>query len=239
LRKIVFLITLIFILSGCSGNDLKVNSDLKSGNLTLQSFFIEKADVEIVSLNDKQSFLASVKFEFPSNYLISIRSKSGIEAARILITKDTILVNDRLNQILYMAKPDYLLKKYGVDFNLFPILFGDIVNYSSEPSEESLCEKGLRSLSTGVKGRKVDYLIDCDKKKVISAGIYRSSDMQGIVFNYKSFIRGDYCLHAGEITAVDTERAITMRIKIKRIDYQYKGKVEFIPGTGFERRDLL
>ena len=47
--------------------------------------------------------MATIKYELPDKYLISIRSKAGIEAARIFITKDTVLINDRIksNSILW------------------------------------------------------------------------------------------------------------------------------------------
>ena len=69
-----------------------------------------------------------LKFEYPDKYLISIKSRTGIEGARIYISEDTILFNDRINKKMYYGSSLYLKRKYGLTTNFLPLIFGDIVS---------------------------------------------------------------------------------------------------------------
>ena len=80
----------------------------KNQNITNNGFFIQKAEIEIVTGEGKEKYLASIKFEKPDKYLISVKSRTGIEGARIYISNDSILVNDRINKKLYSGNTFYL-----------------------------------------------------------------------------------------------------------------------------------
>jgi hypothetical protein len=74
--------------------------DIRNNNITEENFFIEKADIDLTINNSTNRYLFSVKYEKPDKFLLSIKSRTGIEGARILITKDTLLVNDRIRKRL-------------------------------------------------------------------------------------------------------------------------------------------
>jgi hypothetical protein len=90
-----------------------ITESVSQQNITNSGFFIEKAEIEINNDKGKEKFIANIKFELPDKYLISLKSRSGIEGARIYLSKDTILVNDRINQIEYYGTSFYIRKKYG------------------------------------------------------------------------------------------------------------------------------
>ena len=54
-------------------------------NISSAGFFIQKAEVEYNNQYGSQKFLASIKFEYPDKYLISLKSRTGIEGVRIFI----------------------------------------------------------------------------------------------------------------------------------------------------------
>ena len=59
-------------------------------NLTVRSFFIERAEFKIISNDGEKSGIGTIKFLMPDRFLISIKSKTGIEVARIFLTGDSI-----------------------------------------------------------------------------------------------------------------------------------------------------
>ena len=67
-------------------------------NLSKENFYIQKADIKVTQDNISVRFIASIKFRKPDSLLISVKSRTGIEAGRAFITKDTILINDRIKQ---------------------------------------------------------------------------------------------------------------------------------------------
>ena len=95
------------ILSGCSSmkktiinvpvksesNNLELTERTLNRNLTGIDFNIVKAEVEVMNNGESQKLVASVKYRKPGNYLVTIRNRTGIEAARVYITHDTVLIN--------------------------------------------------------------------------------------------------------------------------------------------------
>ena len=117
--KIILLISLLA--SACSvsrrnvvvyeesvGDKLSLFDRTREKNITETDFNIRKAEIEIKNNDQKQKLLANLKYKNPGTYLLSIRGKTGIEAARVYITKDTILINDRINKRLFYGSTRYL-----------------------------------------------------------------------------------------------------------------------------------
>ena len=59
--------------------------------------------------------------------MITVRSRTGIEAGRAFITSDTLIIKDRFNKKLLVGKPETLAKKYGIDPSFLFTILGDIV----------------------------------------------------------------------------------------------------------------
>ena len=111
---------------------------IENQNLTKRNFFIQKAEIEILSEEENQKLIASIKFIYPDQYLISLKSKTGIEAARIFITDDTVLINDRINRKLYFGKPAQLKNKYGISPAVLPVVLGDFIKGNSKLDEQNI-----------------------------------------------------------------------------------------------------
>ncbi len=212
---------------------------LSESNLTRKNFFIERADVDFVSEGNSQSFFVSVKYEVEGKYLISIRSKTGIEAARIYLTKDTVLANDRMNQIFYYGEINSLSRKYGIDYFMIPVLFGDLNIGNSAESIESECVANLKTYIVNIGGRKLNYLVNCRNNKLIETNILKETGLSVLKVSYSSFVRSDYGIFPSSIVVDYKEGAAKVEIKIKKINFNYAGKIEFIPGARYERRELL
>ncbi|MBE0654758.1 MAG: DUF4292 domain-containing protein, partial [Bacteroidales bacterium] len=116
MQKTVVILVVLLLVTNCSVSKFKAKErsgtyDYEAGslevnkledyNLTNLSFYIQKADIEVISRGGKESLLASVKYRFPDSYLISLRTRTGIEAARVLIRSDSVFINDRINRAMY------------------------------------------------------------------------------------------------------------------------------------------
>jgi len=252
LRKLINILGLSIILTGCSIakrgvdnsaviTDVSDNRDIitiiENQNLTSNSFFIQKADVEIVKDGESESFIASIKYNAGGSYLISLRGKSGIEAARIYITKDTILINDRINRQLLFGEPVYLERKFGLPIDVLPLIFGDLSSYSNETDDIQFCVDGTMKLERNVKGIIMKYIVDCKKKKIVSAVRVDSfnTELARLRFDkFTDYVRGFFPTGI-RINYIDSE----IFIKIVKFEAPWDGDIEFVPGNKYEEIELL
>jgi hypothetical protein len=253
LRKIVILIILFVFCSGCSLlknrtiRDNLQNSEgiincqyfkIRSQNISLNSFFIEKADVFFKSQDNSQHLLASIKFKVPDKYLISLRSKTGIEAGRIYITRDSIFINDRINKKFYYGSSLFLTKKYGISGSWMPIVMGDLISPALRDTSDSKCIKGTRIIETSVKGYKLKYLADCTLFKVISTEIEGTVEKESVNLFFDKFKAINFRLYPKRIKIEDNKRNFFVTLSIVRILTDWKGEIDFIPGNRYERIPL-
>jgi hypothetical protein len=211
--------------------------NLEVQNLTAGNFFITKAEIEFISNGENQKFLASIKFIVPDKYLISLKSKTGIEAARIYITSDTILVNDRINRSLYYGDPERLSEKFGLSEDILPLLFGDYIKGNLKSDSEVKCSDGKAELSSSIGGVLINYIIDCKKMKTLSAIQETSFNMNSAELEYGTFIRAGAGLVPSETKLNYKESRIS--IKIVKIETPWDGIIEFIPGNRYDLIELL
>jgi len=208
-------------------------------NLTGSSFFIQKAEVEYFNGEQKQKFLAVIKFEKPDRYLISLKSKAGIEGARIFINGDSIIVYDRINKIAYIGKSLYLRKKFGFDQSFLPLLFGDFVNNDSRYLSKEQCTKGNLDLVRSLHGLKVHYSIDCGKRKVSGADLSDNYGKRKILFEYGKIKSTGACYIPRDIKINYTDSNLRLNIKIVKVESPWNGNVKYLPAKGYEFKELL
>lgn len=249
MQKINFILLLLIISSGCSvlrngGSRNYINSDnviderieesIRIQNLSSKGFYIQKAEIEYLNRDGSQKLLANIKFESPDKYLISLKSKAGIEAARIFITKDTVLINDRINKKLYYSEPDYLKRKYGIAGATFPLVFGDYIGDKIIDGNEVKCFDGKIAIINILKGVKINYVIDCRKGKIVSSIIENSLNKGNIEIKYSHFFKVGNILIPEDIDIIDLHREISVKVKIDKIEVPWKGNIEFVPGNNYE-----
>ena len=163
-------------------------SNVRDQNITKENFNISKAEIEIVSDNDRKTILASVKYSKPDKYLISIKSKTGIEVARIYITSDTVLINDRFNRILYYGSTDILYKRYGITKDLISLLFGDYNDLKCVSNDRSVCRNGRLEIVCTDKNTEINYEIDCDRNKVMVTILTSQIGRNELKLSFNDFI---------------------------------------------------
>ena len=254
MRKIIFIVILVILTAGCSvsrkqgknkishGNSLNVNGliqSIESQNLTSKSFFIQKAEFRITTEQGENSGLGTIKFLMPDKFLIEIKSKAGIEIARIFLSGDSILVNDRFNKKLYYSSASFLKNKYGLTTSLLPVALGDFVNENALDSSMINCRDGKVSIEGTVKSVKINYLIDCALGKSILTIPEDKINESVLQITYSDFFRANEINTPGKIEISETKSKTTIEIVIRKILSPWEGTIEFVPGKQYQKIPLL
>jgi hypothetical protein len=218
---------------------LSIAESVKFQNLTDTSFFIQKAEIEVINQDGKEKFIGTIKYEKPDKYLISIKSRTGIEGARIFISKDSILINDRINKKIYFANSFYLKRKYGLPLSCFPLIFGDIVLEKNCDTGQIRCSEDKMNIDCLVNGLRLRYDIDCKKRKVILVNQMNNFVQDGIKIRYESFFKLGNMFFPGIVELEDTQYNTTIKIKFSKIEFPWNGNVKFVPGKGYELIEIV
>lgn len=251
MQKIIGIILLEVILVSCSvprkafteeRNESFNGSFMESierQNVTATGFFIQKAEIEIKSTEIRERFIANLKFSKPDKYLISLRSRTGIEGARVYISGDSILVNDRINKKLYSGNSLYLSRKFGLSQSILPLLFGDLINDKKNEGSQIVCKGNIQNLESRIKGMDLNYIIDCNKRKVLSVKQGRSIEGHEVDFVYSKFFRIGNIFVPKIIELTDIQNNTKIKIKILKLEKPWEGNILFVPGKGYELIELL
>jgi hypothetical protein len=250
LRKVALILIVInFFYSGCSSlrkaenvitqvkgkeTDKDLFASVRNKNIGNNNFYIRKAEIFYSENDISKRILASIKYKKPDSLLISFRNLTGFEIARIFVTYDTVLINDRVNKRIIYGDPDNLKKKYGVEADILMIILGDYIDKVTVDSIYDECINGILTKESIVKGRRIVYSIDCSREKAVSTEFTGDNANQRIVIFYRNFIQEKNVNVPGRIVIQDDEQKVQIRIDIKGVDSPWEGKAEFIPGNRYD-----
>lgn len=203
-------------------------------NYTARHFFIRRAEISVGGNNESHKLIASVRFAKPDSFLISIRILSGLEAARILLTGDTVLVNDRINRTLYFGSNRNVKKKYGFDPILFPLLFGDIITGNASMPAVANCNEGTATLREKRTDCIVNYFIDCKTGKCNNITIENEFMKEYISIAFGNFDKEEKMTLPKQIKIANLANFAAVEIAIKNIEFDTTSKIEFIPGRNYD-----
>jgi hypothetical protein len=246
LNYIILIIALLF--AGCATSRKKqaVNTSTAPGavdarsiesvllnNLSNRDFFIQKADINIIQNNVSVRFSASIKFRMPDTLLITVKSKSGIEAGRALITQDTIQIIDRINKQYFIGSPEAIGQKYGIEPSLLFVLFGDVILSENDRKAVMNCTKGFYKSEFGINGKTISYTIDCIRQKAAQA--YFEGDLKSgnITMLFSDIVREGKLIFPRKIKMQDDLNSLEVNLEIKKIESPWNGKLSFNKGSGY------
>jgi len=200
---------------------------IKENNISGNSFIIQKAKIEIQGRGSKDGFLASIKFKNNDSILISVRSMTGIELVRIFIEKDSVFVNERLNNLNFCGTIHEFVRKYGVSKNLIYIMLGDLIYSDSEGKNLINEEEKSKFLKTVVDNRKVEYEVDFIRGKVLNTKVFDIEGAKDITLKYNDFKSTGNCKFAQRIDITGYHDYSKITIDIKRIETPFYGEIRF------------
>lgn len=253
MQKIDIILVIILLNTGCSVlnnaekhkvsniqqiSEFEISNSIKKFNITERNFYINKAEIKIEGFEKKEKIFGSIKFISPEKYLFSFKALTGIELARILLSSDTLLIIDRLNKKFYFGSSQYLRQFLGITPDFLPLIFGDIIGENVSDSILYRCNEEEINIERYKKGIKVNYTFSCKKEKSKLAVIINSLDQREIQITYKKYLEEKDFIIPREINITDLQRKIFINIRIIRFETPWEGKIELLPGNGYEKLPL-
>jgi len=215
----------------------RIINEVRKNNLIEESFFIEKGDFSMTNNNETSRFIFTEKFEKPDKFLLSIRNGTGIEGARVYITKDTVLINDRIQKKLLYGKPEDLEKIMGLPYFIINIAFGDLLMNEDSGKYESERIKNQVILIQKYNGRVLEFVLDPNVGKVKSIVCSSRMQKEAIILKFSKFRINEKHI-PGVIEMRDNDRNVSVKIRLERVQVPWNGKIEFIPGNGYTKEKI-
>lgn len=248
MQKIVSISILLFLLSGCTvfrsgkksmpeatDENIFSTAEILNNNITAGDFNIQKAEIQYIDSSGSEiKFIANLKYKHGGLYLASIRTRSGIEAARVFITKDTLLLNDRINKRLYCGSSEYIERKYGITADALPLIIGDLIYNKKEEAMVS-CTEGQNKIIEKLGDSRITYTVDCKKKKAQEVAISREQIEKQIIIRYENFNLYEGRIYPRNIEIEESTRKSMIKIEIFRIEFNNPEELKFIPGNNYEK----
>jgi outer membrane biogenesis lipoprotein LolB len=222
--------------TGLSGTEIIKRVAAK--NLTTTGFFIQKGKITTSGETGRISLYFTMKYSSDGKYLISLRSKSGIEAFRIYLSRDTILVNDRLKRNVLYGKSEDFEKITGLPAALLKISVGDLfINRPLNLKNINCVDDEIR-IDDYFFGINIISTISCNAVKLKSVNVSTGEPGKYIIINYLKWREDTYTVpHKVEIN--DSGRKIKITISIDKYLAPWVGELDFIPGTGYKSKPLI
>jgi len=245
--KAIVSILLIFFITGCSvirkeslidkeliEKDNVSYKQIAESNITNDDFSIIKAEITLFTGTDKEKLIGNIKYSHTGTYLISLRNPSGIEGARVLITSDSIKINDRINKKFYYGSSKYLNQKYGITTDLIPVILGDFVTVDHDQRIIN-CSKNIALIETVLDGKSLIYNINCSKKRVNNIVINDQINGQSVNIEFKKFENIDNKYIARSISIINNKENEKILLNIEKFEPGLENEIKFIPGRKYEK----
>jgi hypothetical protein len=213
------------------------STDIKevlSKNISNSDFYIEKAEIKISVNGEKQNLFAFVKYKMNGLWLVSLKSRTGIEFARARISSDSLLINDRMNKKLYVGISKEIEDKYGIPFKMLPILFGDIVLDNEYKPDSITCTGGISNIQIRYGSVETEYSIGCKAQKAVRA-IIKSSQRKNMEIYYSGTKTFEGKEVPERITIKDANTDSIIEIWIKNINFKNIERIDFTPGREYKK----
>lgn len=137
---------------------------VQDSSLNYSGLMLNKVNIKVTEQGKTSSYKGSMRILKDSSIWISVNLALGMEAARLLITKDSVSFIDRYHKEYYKGTYKFLEDKLGIDLSyelIQSLLTNDLVNY-----EDILDDKNAQKFNSDVSS---DYYIltSMSQKKLI------------------------------------------------------------------------
>ncbi len=251
-KVIIYSISVFFLLAGCSTTakltdsrniadvpkrDFYTYGDIEAAGLAGTGFFVRKANVEIQTEGTSEKLSLILRRNQEEEYLASVRSRTGIEGARVLLTRDTLVVNDRINRMLICGRPESLYRLYGFNSWMLPLVLGDVLAGDSSAAKIA-CKDNAVELKIRRGKNLISYLIDCKDyrtERTVVSDLYGPGEIKVEFGRFRQY--GAFSFPE-DITLSDKAGRYVVSVSFEDVEIPWKGDIVFIPGEKFERIEL-
>lgn len=206
MNKLIFLSLLgILFLSSCKRNTAFLSASKEKLEIIDPEFeyLTSKAKFKFEHEDKKVSATANFRIQKDSIIWVSITPGLGLEAARVLVDRNRVLVLNKLDKEYYEYDFKELSEKYGFDFS-FEMIQSVILGNLSEPYRNQKLEKGDGYLSYQMKKGQYNFsnFIGARSHKLEKVEVSDDSTKNTISVNYRDFVMVDQEVFPNEISAV-------------------------------------
>ena len=248
----IVIIIIVIALSSCGSirlsdkgrgsGDFEVNSErllgrVRTNNILETPLAINKITVTYMEGGERRRLRANLKYNGVDSMLISIRTFAGIEAARVLIAKDTVQISDKINKILYKGLTEQISNKYGINFDFIELIFGDI-NEIDVKSKRIKCENGITKIYKTETEKNIEYTIDCNINKLIEVVGNLGEENEIVRGRFDSFREENGLLYPGSINWKMEEKEIEIQLELQNLKKSGKTYIVFRTGRGYKEKIL-
>ncbi len=157
-------------------------------------YYTSRARINYEDINQDFKANADIRIAHDSVIWVSMRSSTGIEGVRAMITKDSIRIVDRLNKQYHSYGYDDLYKKLNFEFSfdmMQSLITGEVPvdsrirsRYSSKEDEESV----YQSVKSGVE---ITMYVDRKSKKLNRVTVIDKKTENNMAITYGAFSNPD------------------------------------------------
>ena len=191
MNKSVFFLLLVLGLSSCNKRFSFFNADpskLKIKNLDFD-YLTLKTKIKFIDGDNNQKATANIRIKQDSLIWFSITPGLGIEAARGLISKDSIIILDKIHKEYSILKFDDLSDKFHFDLNyklIEAVLVGNMI-WKVEASDKVIKEPGLYNITKKNGNLTISHLIGNNTMKLEKIYAISDSTKNSLDINYNDF----------------------------------------------------
>ncbi len=184
----------LLLLAGCkketvpstASTAVKAVGDVKVNNLDF-NYLSSKGQITVNDKNDNLSSGLSIRMQKDSVIWVSIQPGLGIEAARMMLTQDSVYFMNRLKKEYAATDYRFLRNKLQVDVSfevLQSILLG---NYQPQGSEKVMSAEGMQHIQQQRQNLTFDYFISDINSKLQQLNVQDINTSNTITVKYNSF----------------------------------------------------
>ena len=191
MNRLIACVLVLVALSSCNKNFSFFNtnpSKLKIKNLDFE-YLTLKTKIKFNDNNKKQKATANIRIKNDSLIWFSITPGLGIEAARGLISKDSIIILDKIHKKYSILKFKDLSEQFhfDLDFNLIKsVLIGNMI-WAVESTDKVIREPGLYNITKKNGDLIISHLIGNNTMKLERVYAINDSTNNSLDINYRDF----------------------------------------------------
>ncbi|GAB3198563.1 hypothetical protein ABID22_000485 [Pontibacter aydingkolensis] len=143
-----------------------------------------------ITFNDKNDNLSSgitLRMKKDSVIWISVQPGLGIEAARMLLTQDSVYMINRLQKEYAATDYRFLRSKLNIDVNFEIVQSILLGNYSSQGTEKVMAAENMQHIQQNRQSLLFDYFISLSNNKLQQLNVQDNSNGNSITVKYNSF----------------------------------------------------
>jgi len=242
----IFIVTVaILLLSGCSATRksrsdqsdrvdaagvIYTYGDLQKNNISGDGFFIQKLRMDVSLGGVKDSYTANLRKSSDGQWLASIQLLR-IEIFRVYADEKNVIILDRIGRKATILEWPELTEKYGITYNLLPLLLGDLPEAGRNSKMKLACDSYS---DVNLATIKLAVMADCNAPRA-SQVVYVDGKYGRDVHMTTEEIKtaGNY-FYSSVVRLSEGTSGVSVRMRIDEITVPWEGKITFSVPTNYK-----